>query len=412
MSLLRLPLLVALGASMALACMTPAPSYEHNRYDYWAFRARTGKLSQPNYLPYVTHWEELPDGAQALVLCRWADDAFPLTYFVAPPAIPPELQHEFRPRAAEDYAEAVHRAFARWEEALGRPVRFQPVDDPSRAVLRVRLEASMRPGEEGLVGGMAGVGEDHCRVLGPGPNLDRVEVDYSVHEVTLFIADTVGLLTPRQVHRIALHELGHVLGASGQHSPMGGDVMFRMTDDSRIEALSEHDLNTFHALYRIPAGTVYTRLGESRATPLEEAKRSPPRLDREIVDERFGFALQFPLGWQLIRTPRGWVAVDGLSWDYDASFQVIAVRGTPEPYVYQQVHSHRARGGRVTTGTFELDGQLVTRILVEGEEIAEEVMILGWGEEWVLLLVADCRQRNYTIYQPWFRNVLLSLRRL
>jgi hypothetical protein len=397
--------------SLALAaCATPDPAYVHNRYDYHAFRSRTGSLPEPNYLPFATHAESLPGGERALVVCRVPDSAFPLAYHVAPPTIQTEVQDEFRPRSPEEYVRAVERAFGRWEEAIGRPVRFLRVDDPESAALRVDLEAALREGEEGLVGGVAGEGERLCRVTGRGPSADRAEIRYEVDAVRLYIADSIGLLTPRQVERIALHEIGHVLGASGQHSPLRGDVMFAISDDSRVEALSDHDRNTFRALYRIPPGTVYARLGEARERPPVEARRRPPRLDRALADERFGFEVQLPLGWERIQTPRGWIAVDGVSWDYDASVQVIALRGTPEAYLARQSRAYAARGELSRGDTFELDGQPVGHLVSRDDVMAEETFVVGWSEGWVLLIVADSGAVDHAYYEPWFRSVLLSLR--
>jgi hypothetical protein len=303
----------------------------------------------------------------------------------------------------------VHRGFERWEEAIGRPVRFQAVEDPARATLRVDLRAAMRDAPEGLVGGMAGDGAEHCRVTGPSDSDDRVEIEFALHDVTLFIADSIGLLTPRQVERLATHEIGHVLGASGQHSPMRGDVMFRMADDSRFETLSEHDQNSFRGLYRTPQGTIYARLSQTHSEPLAEARRVPPKLGFPVADDRFGFEVQFPRGWQTIQTQRGWVAVDGVSWDYDASLQVIALRGTREASRERQERAYRARGEILTAEVYEIDGQPVERLVVQSEGTTEETAIMDWGDGWVLFVVADCLTPNYDYYQRWFRNVLLSL---
>jgi hypothetical protein len=401
--------LVLVALALA-ACATEEPPYLHNRYDYHAFRSRTGALPEPNYLPFATHLETLSDGTRALVVCRFPDSAFPLAYYVERPAIPTEMQDEFQPRSSEEYVRAVERAFGRFEAAIGRPVRFVRVDDPARAALRVDLQAALREADEGLVGGVAGEGRRLCRVSGRGESADRVEIEYGIDGVTLYIADSIGLLTPRQVERIALHEIGHVLGASGQHSPLRGDVMFRITDDSRVEALSDHDENTFRALYRIPPGTVYARLGAARERPQVAARRTPPRLDRAVTDERFGFEVQLPLDWERIRTPRGWIAVDGVSWDYDASVQVIALRGTPEAYLLRQSRAYAARGELERSDTFELDGQTVGHLRSQDEVMAEETFVIGWNEGWVLLVVADSRAEDHDYYEPWFRGVLLSLR--
>lgn len=403
----------ALVACLTLiGCAASEPAYRHSRYDYWAFRGRAGRLVEPNYLPYVTHWEDVPGVGPALVLCRWPDAAFPLAYFVELPDIPQELQDEFRPRDPRDYAEAVVKAFRRWEEAIGRPVRFRRVDDPEAAVLRVRIDAVMRSVPEGLVGGAAGAGGDHCRVLGRGPNDDRAPIAFGVHDLTLFVVDSVGLLTPGQVERIALHEIGHALGASGQHSPLGGDVMFHVSNDSRVEVLSIHDKNTFRSLYRLPPGAIYARMAERHAQPLPEALRAPPRLDRSVRDARFDLEVRFPVGWQRVRTPRGWIAVDGVTWDYAASLQVIAVREKLRDLVARQLRRARMRSDLARSDSLELDGEPIARVIVEAGGVTEETSMLQWGDEWVLLIVADCRTDTYAVYQGWFRTVLLSLDRL
>lgn len=401
---------LALAGLMAGAtCVTHEPGYQHNRYDYWAFRSRVGRLEEPNYLPYVTHRKRLPDGRPALVVCRWPAEAFPLAYYVEPPAIPPELQHEFSPRAATDYVEAVHRAVRRWADAIGRPVRFRPVSDPAAATLRVVLEPDMRPAPEGLVGGMAEGAAESCRVLGPGPSPDQVEIAFALDTVRLFIVDSVGLLTPGQVELIALHELGHVLGASGQHSPLAGDLMFRMTDDRRVEALSAHDRNTFRELYQIPPGTVYARLAEAHGQPMLEAQQGPPRLDQSVADPRFGFQVQFPVGWQRIRTSRGWIGVDGVSWDYDASMQVSAVRGRFPELAARQAYRAQARGELARIEHLELDGLPIARFVTDSGDVTEEMVLIHWAEGWVILLLADCRSEHYPLYQNWFRRILLSV---
>jgi hypothetical protein len=401
-----------LAPVLLAACAASEPAYVHSRFDYAAFRARVGALPEPNYLPFVAHRVRLPDGATGLVLCRFPDAAFPLAYHVEGPAIPVEMQDEFQPREPGEYARAIEHAFELWREAIGGVVRFERVDAPERAAVRVRLRAELHEAGEGLVGGIAGSGDAPCEIEGAGDAADRVESRWKMHELQLFIADSLGLLTPRQVEHIALHEIGHLLGASGQHSPLRGDVMFRMTDDRRIEVLSAHDRNTFRALHALPPGTVYARAGEPGEHPPASARRAPPRLDVAIADERFGFELQLPVGWERIRTPRGWIAVDGVSWDYDASVQVIAVRGAPEAYAAQQSLAYEARGGVTERETFELDGERVAHLSSVDERIGEATYVVGWGEGWALLIVADSRAEDWELYEPWFHRVLLSLRPL
>ena len=306
----------------------------------------------------------------------------------------------------------IHRAFDRWEKVLGRPVRFQFTDDPSQADLRVHLEASRHVEREVEVAGMLRNEGSRCRALGPGPGLDRMRIEFNVGEVYLFLVDQVGLLTPGQIEGVALHEIGHVLGASGRHSPLRGDLMYEAARDRRGERFSEHDRNTFRALYSLPPGTIYATIGPRAERPTPEARRHPPRLGRPIRDERFGLEVRFPVGWQTIQTPRGWVAVDGLSWDYDASIQVMSLRGDLESYLARYGTYHMARGELVGSERMELDGEPVVRVVLRSGGRTEETAALDWAADQVLLVVADCRESDYAAYRPWFRHVLLSFQRV
>ena len=402
-------LVAALVAGQVAGCDTEKPSYRPSRFDYWSFRARVGSLPEPNYLPWVMHMESLPDGAEALVACRWPDAAFPLHYFVRPPEIPEALEGEGSGRGPADYVSAVDEAFAAWQKAIGRPVRFERVDRPEDANVQIRLVAQAQLVEEGAVLGVVRGESERCRVTAEGPTPDRVEIHFAPSEATLFIADSVGLLTQRQVRAVALHEIGHLLGVSGQHSPLAGDVMYPVAGDRRIEALSEHDRGSLRALYAVPPGSVFARVGEPHAEPLSEVRRGPPKLGEESRDERNGFRVRFPKDWQVIRAPSGLIAVDGVSWDYDASIQVVAARGTTGAHLSLLAGQGRARGDDVRSEIFELDGEPIARLVTRGSERAEETDVIGWREGWVLIVIADSRARDFNLYQPWFQQVLLSL---
>jgi len=398
-----------IAAALVAGCETAPSEYRHNRFDYFGFRARVGSLPEPNYLPWVMHLKTLPDGEKALVACRWPDAAFPLRYFVAQPEIPGEREDEDRARPAADYVNAVEEAFGAWERAIGRPVRFTRALRPEEAQVEIHLLAQAQVVEQGSVLGVVKGESGRCRVTAAGPTPDRVEIEFAPREATLYIEDSVGLLTPRQVRAVALHEIGHLLGVSGQHSPLAGDVMYEVAGDRRIEALSEHDRGSLRALYSIPPGSVYARLDERHAEPLSEVRRGPPKLASEIRDERNGFRVRFPTGWQVIRTPSGWIAVDGVSWDYDASIQVVAARGSPGAHLSLLAGKGIARGDDVRSEVFQLDGEPIARIVTRGGERAEETDVMAWREGWVLIVMADARARDFNLYQPWFQSVLLSL---
>ncbi|HTO05607.1 MAG TPA: matrixin family metalloprotease [Myxococcota bacterium] len=393
-------------------CQSAPVEYRHNRWDYWSFAKRFADLPEPNYLPWALHRELLPDGKEGLVVCRWADDALPLRYFVEPPVIPESLAGEWAERRPEDYVTAVDEAFALWQRALGGPARFQSVASRKEAQVTIHLAAEVEEVEEGQVLGVVHGEAERCTVTKAGPGADQVQIRFAPHDASVFIADSVGLLTPRQVRAVALHEIGHVLGVSGQHSPLAGDVMFPVAGDRRIEALSEHDKNTLRALYSLPPGTIYARLAEVQPPKIGAVRREPPTLAGETIDPRHGFEVHFPKGWQVIKTPSGWIAVDGVSWDYDASIQVVASRGDVGSHLSLLAGRSRARGDDVRREVFELDGETVARLIARGPERAEQSDVVDWGDGFVLVVMADAATKDFEFYRPWFQRVLLSVQHI
>ena len=395
----------------ALGCAPESTMYRHSRYDYWAFRSRVGILPEPNYLPWVMHSERLPDGARALVACRWADSDFPLRYRVAIPAISPDLQDEFNPIDPQEYVRAVERALDRWQESIGPPVRFRPAGPEQEPDFVVQLHAESHPEKGVRVLGLVRNEKSQCRITRSDQTVDQVGVEFAVREVHLYVVDSVGLLAPNQVFIVTLHEIGHLLGASGRHSPLSGDVMYRVADDGRVDALSEHDLNTFRSLYRLPPGSVYARIDDLHGTPLPEVRRGPPRLDRRVVDERNDFAVSMPLGWQVIRSPLGWVGVDGVSWDHDASIQVVAVRGSIDQLYELQRFAAENRAELIASDESFVDGRRVARVVTERQGRREELQFQDWGKGWVLVTIADAPLEDHSLYSAWFQLVYLSIDR-
>jgi hypothetical protein len=326
--------------------------------------------------------------------------------------IPEELAGEWSNRSPEDYVTAVDEAFALWQRALGEPQRFTRAASAREAQLVIHLLAEVRQVGEGQLLGVVRGEEDRCHVKEAGSTPDRVEIAFAPHDASVFIADPIGLLTPRQVRAVALHEIGHLLGVSGQHSPLAGDVMYGLAGDRRIEALSEHDKNTLRALYALAPGTIYARLGEVKEPALRGVRREPPKLAGETLDPRHGFQVQFPKGWQAIKTPSGWIAVDGVSWDYDASIQVVASRGSVDAHLSLLAAKSRAQGEDVRREEFELDGAPVVRLIARGTERGEQIDVIDWGDGWVLVVMADARVEDFEFYRPWFQRVLLSVQRL
>ena len=401
-----------LALASAIGCTpwnAPERAYEHSRYDYWAFRSRIGLLPEPNYLPFAMHLEVLPDGARALVACRWPQSAFPLRYIVAAPEIPPGVIDEFNPTDAQEYVAAVDQAFERWEQAIGFPVAFRRVESGSEADVHVSIHAEPHPEASVRVLGLVEGEHTQCRVTAAGETLDEVEIEFAAKRMKLYVVDPVGLLTPNQVFKVALHEVGHILGSSGQHSPLSGDVMYRVADDSRIELLSEHDVNSFRALYRVPPGSIYARIDEVHRTPMPQVRQTPPRLAPVSVDTHNGFTVQFPVGWQVVRSPRGFTANDGVTWDNDASIDVISLRGSMQEFYDRERYGLEIRGTFVEAGTGEIDGRPYSRLVAQQRERRVELRVMDWIDGWVLVTISDAPARDYSLYRMWFEQVLLSI---
>jgi hypothetical protein len=237
-------------------------------------------------------------------------------------------------------------------------------------------------------------------------------VRYRVSELRIFIADQYGLLLPDQVERVALHELGHALGMRG-HSPVPADLMYEVARDRLPpEGLGAEDVNSFLSLYALPNGTVY--LDPDEAAPVARRALPPGTPALEIaphVDARLGFEVQVPEGWMRIPTPYGVVAVNGTSWDFDASIQVIVRR-------FDGIDEYLALHGRAHLGRAELrswrrttvQGLPAVRAIVDRPRgTREELSFLETGDGRVVIVIAECPAGVYGAYAPWFDAVRGSL---
>lgn len=160
-------------------------------------------------------------------LRRWDERReWPLRVWVAPGKSVPGW------RAA--FAEAVREAFATWE-GLDLPVRFAFVDSPD--VAEVRVEWAERLAHR------------------------RAGVTYSMIAPTGWLLGTRIVLAMRlsdgarateaSMYRIALHEVGHLLGL--RHSADAGDIMAAWVGAADLTA---RDRATARLLYTLPPGVV------------------------------------------------------------------------------------------------------------------------------------------------------------
>jgi predicted Zn-dependent protease len=392
-------------------------AYRPRSSDYEAFRVLHPDLLEPNYLPFmVNRYRGAPGEDDILAFCRWSSEAMPLTVYVEPPPIPERMQDEFHPRDPEDYVEAVRAALAVWERELQGLVDFRPVASRRAARLEILLVAEAGPeasGDRQLLGGIRLRGA--CRVDGWAVEGETLAVHFEVPKLRVYLADQYGLLDPEQVQWIALHEIGHALGMRG-HSPIPADLMYeRVRDRIHVRGLSTEDVNSFESLYRLPNGTVFGRIPPDAisASSAPEFPSGPPRLAlAPHVDPRLGFSIRPPSGWVRAETSRGMVAVDGVTWDYTASFQVIVERyPTIEAYLARYGAFYRAHGHVLSDEPITVDGRRALRTVIANprRDVAEEIVFIESGDGRVFIVLADCPLDAAEAYRPWFRAALGTL---
>jgi hypothetical protein len=396
----------------------PPPEYRANRRDYATFRAAWPDLLEPNYLPFMTYrvrrGKGLPD---ALVFCRWDDADMPLPVYVEPPVLPESSEDELSPHDPAVYVTAVERALAIWEREMDGLVRFRRVDSPEAARIRIHLRGEVAPvvDDEHQVLGRTRLG-DACVVEGVDPDAERLRVRFQARDLSIFVADEFGLLSDDQVEWITLHEIGHALGMRG-HSPIPADVMYEVVRDRMLvrEGLSTEDTNSFVSLYQLPNGTIYADVDAASARADEEAPppSGPPMLAiAPHVDVRLGFQVRLPRGWMRVETEKGVAAVDGVTWDYSASYQVMVSRQPNiDSYLERYGAWYASRGPLLHAEELVVNGHPALQAVFSHPESGtiEEVTLVESGDGRVVVATAECAAEHYESYSPWFDAVLASL---
>jgi hypothetical protein len=410
--------LTAAGCARLPFAEEPRYVYLPDRRDYAAFRAAHPTLLEPNYLPFMVHRFPVEGDAAGdiLAFCRWPDEAMPLPVHVAEPVIPEELQDEFRPVEPEVYVTAVAHALLSWERELEGLVRFRRVARREDAALVLALipEEAPTPETDRVVLGTTPLG-GACRSHGWDPDAERLLVHFEVPELRIFLADAHGLLADDQVEWIALHEIGHALGMRG-HSPIPADLMYEVVRDRvQVHGLSTEDVNSFVSLYQQENGSVFGRVPPGPPDQREPPPHptGPPQVEAAPhVDPRLGFSIQPPRGWMRVEMSRGMVAVDGVTWDYTASLQVIVQRyDTIDEYLARFGAHYLRHGSVVADAPLVVNGRRARRISIEGREhpFIEDLTFIEAGDGRVLVIIADCPLDAAAAYRPWFQASLATL---
>ncbi len=393
--------------------------FHPTRFDYSAFRSTRApdEIRDPNYLPFMGRRFALRDKEQdVVVLCRWDVTKFPLTVYVQPPELDPALKDEFNAsKEPTAFTEAAWRALDSWQRSLGGVVSFRRVRSDEDADLRILLVGQVGPAPEAGVQVLGTTPmHDACKVRGRSMWPDRLDVEFAVPEIHIYVADDHGLLPPDQVERNVLHELGHALGMHG-HSPIPADLMYAVARDRRVDRLSTEDVNSFRALYRLPNGMIYATLprGGQAARPAAQAPAGPVQLAAEVYrDARLGISLRPAVGWNLVPSPHGVVAIDGVAWDYEASFQII-VRSYPTIASYLARHSnaHVREGKVVQQGPMDVRGRRAhwMRVVPLEGEMLEDHIFLESGDGRVVIVIMEAPRSLRQDFGPWFDAMLGSL---
>ena len=174
-------------------------------------------------------------------------------------------------------------------------------------------------------------------------------------------------------------------------------------------------MNSFVSLYRLPNGTVYARIPPrgAAARPPAEPPQGPPQLAiAPYVDARLGFELRPPAGWLRVPTARGVVVVDGVTWDYTASFQIVVHRYTTlEAYMERYGAHYLARGKVLEQRFLTLGGRRAFEIRIEDPEgrFIEQMTFIETGDGRVFAVIADSPVELAEAYRPWFAAALAAL---
>ena len=130
------------------------------------------------------------------------------------------------------------------------------------------------------------------------------------------------------------------------------------------------------------------------------------------VDARLGFSMRPPRGWMRVVTSQGVVAIDGVTWDYGASFQIVVHRyETIEEYLERYSQYYLTHGRVMHDAFIVVNGRRALQVRFRNAEdtLAETFTFIETGDGRLIVTIADCPVGSESVYDPWFRATLASL---
>jgi hypothetical protein len=122
--------------------------------------------------------------------------------------------------------------------------------------------------------------------------------------------------------------------------------------------------------------------------------------------------VRLPYGWLRVVTAQGVAAVDGVTWDYSASYQVVASsQPSLEAYLQRYGAWYAGRGRLLRGEELVVNGRHALQgVTMRPESGAiEEVTLIESGDGRVFVVTAECAAEDYESYAPWFDAALASL---
>jgi hypothetical protein len=105
------------------------------------------------------------------------------------------------------------------------------------------------------------------------------------------------------------------------------------------------------------------------------------------------------------------VAVDGTTWDYEASFQVI-VRGydSVDEYLDRYGDWHLGQGRIADARSVQVAGRPARRFRLDRTDgRSEELVLVASGDGRVVVVLWDCGTSQLPAFAPWFEASLATL---